>query len=245
MVLTILSAILILASWSLEISIVTHEITIPGYWYLSTALYTSFRWVAKVLFNNHDTEVGEKLLLSSLTHTLLNYRTTQQRHFVLFLIYFKNLVIAFFSFTPSQLQVILPRDLSLFPRTWPEVIPTTWASLARTLFHLQAFFTCYPHQTSKPRFSILLSFSSKYISAFIIKSIFWKSIRDHPYSFFFLIYFISWRLITLQYCSGFCHTLTWISHGFTCIPYLDPPSHLPLYPIPLGLTLILFYYICP
>ena len=22
------------------------------------------------------------------------------------------------------------------------------------------------------------------------------------------IYFISWRLITLQYCSGFCHTLT-------------------------------------
>ena len=26
--------------------------------------------------------------------------------------------------------------------------------------------------------------------------------------------FISWRLITLQYCSGFCHTLTWISHGF-------------------------------
>ena len=43
--------------------------------------------------------------------------------------------------------------------------------------------------------------------------------------------FISWRLITLQYCSGFCHTLTWISHGFTCIPHPDPPSHLPLYPI--------------
>ena len=34
--------------------------------------------------------------------------------------------------------------------------------------------------------------------------------------------FISWRLITLQYCSGFCHTLTWISHGFTCIPHPDP-----------------------
>ena len=36
--------------------------------------------------------------------------------------------------------------------------------------------------------------------------------------FFFLkelfIYF-NWRLITLQYCSGFCHTLTWISHGCT------------------------------
>ena len=26
--------------------------------------------------------------------------------------------------------------------------------------------------------------------------------------FFFSFVFISWRLITLQYCSGFCHTLT-------------------------------------
>ena len=53
--------------------------------------------------------------------------------------------------------------------------------------------------------------------------------------FFFSFIFISWRLITLQYCSGFCHTLTWISNGFTCIPHPNPPSHLPLYLIPLGL----------
>ena len=26
--------------------------------------------------------------------------------------------------------------------------------------------------------------------------------------FIFYFFFISWRLITLQYCSGFCHTLT-------------------------------------
>ena len=52
--------------------------------------------------------------------------------------------------------------------------------------------------------------------------------------FFFPFIFISWRLITLQYCSGFCHTLTWISHGFTCIPHPDPPSHFPPHPIPLG-----------
>ena len=52
---------------------------------------------------------------------------------------------------------------------------------------------------------------------------------------FFSFIFISWRLITLQYCSDFCHTLTWLSHGFTCIPHPDPPSHTPLYPIPLGL----------
>ena len=55
-------------------------------------------------------------------------------------------------------------------------------------------------------------------------------------AFIFIFYFfISWRLITSQYCSGFCHTLTRISHSFTCIPHPDPPSHFPLYPIPLGL----------
>ena len=38
------------------------------------------------------------------------------------------------------------------------------------------------------------------------------------YLFFFsFIFIISWRLITLQYCSGFCHTLTWLSHGFMCL----------------------------
>ena len=47
-----------------------------------------------------------------------------------------------------------------------------------------------------------------------------------PILFFFPFIFISWRLITLQYCSGFCHT---------CVPHPDPPSHLPLVPIPLGL----------
>ena len=47
------------------------------------------------------------------------------------------------------------------------------------------------------------------------------------------IYF-NWRLITLQYCSGFCHTLTWIRHGYTCVPHPELPSHLPLHPIPLG-----------
>ena len=35
-------------------------------------------------------------------------------------------------------------------------------------------------------------------------------------SFFFSFIFISWRLIILQYCSGFCHT-------FTCIPHLNAP----------------------
>ena len=44
------------------------------------------------------------------------------------------------------------------------------------------------------------------------------------------IYYFNWRLITLQYCGGFCHTFTWISHGCTGVPHPDPPSHFP--PIP-------------
>ena len=54
------------------------------------------------------------------------------------------------------------------------------------------------------------------------KKIPWKLYAQVFYLFFF-IYFFSWRLITLQYFNGFCHTLTWISHGFTCTPHPDPP----------------------
>ena len=45
------------------------------------------------------------------------------------------------------------------------------------------------------------------------------------------IYF-NWRLIILQYCSSSHHTSTWISHGCTCVPHPEPPSHLPPYPLP-------------
>ena len=63
-----------------------------------------------------------------------------------------------------------------------------------------------------------------------------QMVQDNVIFFFFFPFiFISWRLITLQHCSGFCHTLTWISHGFTCVPHPDPPSYLLLHPIPLGL----------
>ena len=49
----------------------------------------------------------------------------------------------------------------------------------------------------------------------------WKARRSNQLIVLF-IYF-NWRLITLQYCSGFCHTLTWISHGCTCVPHPEPP----------------------
>ena len=53
------------------------------------------------------------------------------------------------------------------------------------------------------------------------------------YSFFKKIYF-NWKLITLQYCGGFCHTFTLISYGCTSVPPPDPSYHLPPYPIPQG-----------
>ena len=55
----------------------------------------------------------------------------------------------------------------------------------------------------------------------------WFSIRG---DFFKLINF-NWRLITLQYCGSFCHTLTWISHSVHVLPILNPPpTSLPSYP---------------
>ena len=78
--------------------------------------------------------------------------------------------------------------------------------------------------------TIILSYSFPY-KVYILPSSN-LDIREDFCLFSFI--FISWRLITLQYCSGFCHTLAWISHGFTCVPHSEPPSHLPLHPIPLG-----------
>ena len=64
----------------------------------------------------------------------------------------------------------------------------------------------------------------------------WNSNSSHLNSNLcsFLINYFNWRLITLQYCSGFCLTLTWISHGCTCVPHPEPPSYLPPHPIPQG-----------
>ena len=35
-----------------------------------------------------------------------------------------------------------------------------------------------------------------------------------------LLFIFNWRLIALQYCVGFCHTSTWISHSYTYVPSL-------------------------
>ena len=41
-------------------------------------------------------------------------------------------------------------------------------------------------------------------------------------------FIFNWRIIALQYCIGFCHTSTWISHRYTYVPSLlnlSPTSH--------------------
>ena len=53
----------------------------------------------------------------------------------------------------------------------------------------------------------------------------------HMRSFF--VYF-NRKVIVLQYYGGFCHALTWISHGCTCVPHCEHPSHIPPHPISLG-----------
>ena len=62
-----------------------------------------------------------------------------------------------------------------------------------------------------------------YIGAYLIYNVVLVSeVQQSDAVLFFHLFCISWRLITLQYCSGFCHTLARISHGFTCVPHPDP-----------------------
>ena len=46
-----------------------------------------------------------------------------------------------------------------------------------------------------------------------------------------IFFSFNWRLITLQYRGGFCHTFTRIAQGCTCVPHPEPPSQLNPHPI--------------
>ena len=60
---------------------------------------------------------------------------------------------------------------------------------------------------------------------------------NNRHSHFFFYYFFLIFIFTLFYFTilyWFCHTLTWIHHGCTCVPKHEPPSHLPPHNISLG-----------
>ena len=61
---------------------------------------------------------------------------------------------------------------------------------------------------------ILCHWTTRETSLFLLCYLFLNFI----YFFIFLLIYFNWNLITLQHCGDFCHTLTWISHGCTCVP---------------------------
>ena len=49
-------------------------------------------------------------------------------------------------------------------------------------------------------------------------------IRFSCHLFIFQLFVSNWRIIALQYCDGFCHISTRISHRYTYVPSLPPPT---------------------
>ena len=88
------------------------------------------------------------------------------------------------------------------------------------LFHQKPFFLCCCCFSSESPLKMIIFFQCSTATD--------CKYRDKD---IFLIYLLIWRLIALQYCGGFCHTLTWISHTCTCVslswlpPLLPSPSH--------------------
>ena len=73
---------------------------------------------------------------------------------------------------------------------------------------------------------IMPVFYSDYVAVLVMFS---------PCLSFFPEFIFSWRVIALQFCVGFYHISTWVSHRYMHIrPLLNLPHHLPPHPTPLG-----------
>ena len=46
-------------------------------------------------------------------------------------------------------------------------------------------------------------------------------------SYLFYLFVFNWKVIVLRHCVGFCHTPTWTSHRYTCVPSLRNLSPTP------------------
>ena len=82
----------------------------------------------------------------------------------------------------------------------------------------------------KYKYTFRQSLSNFCVPFFISEQVNTLSILTHElheipgYFLFFNLNYFNWKIITLQYCDGFCHTWTRIGHRYTCIP----PSWTPL-----------------
>ena len=65
----------------------------------------------------------------------------------------------------------------------------------------------------------LISFRMDWVDLLAVQGTL-KSLLQHYSSKASILFFF---FINFLYCSGFCHTLKWNSHGFTCVPYPVPP----------------------
>ena len=81
--------------------------------------------------------------------------------------------------------------------------------------------------------SIIFDFNSKCPKSSLIYTISdnWKAEWVFMFHFLSHFYFIFYCFTILYW---FCHTSTCIRHGYTCVPYPEPPSLLPPGTIPLG-----------
>ena len=121
-----------------------------------------------------------------------------------------------------------------------------WSDLAEHRY-FYAFYICWRFEYL---YTQLLKWTFLYIPPFVSQRTLLLRYNWHVTLCYFQLYSIMfWRLYILEndyhkksssffffffICSEFCHTLEWNSHGFTCVPHPDPPSHLPLHPLPLG-----------
>ena len=114
----------------------------------------------------------------------------------------------FFSFLSS----------SLFLCSWhPKTIPLALFSVIKCLFcfNFGSSILFFPPSQNSPSSTELIETFSQF-------------------SFIYLFIFPSRVVLGLLFIYLLFHTLKWNSHGFTCVPHPDPPSHLPLHPLPLG-----------
>ena len=71
--------------------------------------------------------------------------------------------------------------------------------------------------------------SQELLPYFCLDHLYFLRLRGEKGETLKFIYLFYLRIITLQYCDGFCHTSICISYRYTCVPFLLnlPPTFLP------------------